>query len=240
MARLRPRSLFIGGSPEYAVGRQYDLSALGYIVSVYQASPSAGGGTWLAIAGDNQHGAFIAEFDPDSGTIIRRFDAGGGVGPITDSDGFIIARARTGLIRIDAATGHVATKNLNPSPQGIAAVDGHIWWTSGGGAVNCVELETWTDCGTVYIPRAGLLSSDGPRLWVLSATGSRKAGIYIPDPSQPATVTLMNGESGDVLAGPVDLPHHTPASLTSYDGHAWVGFHDSGVVVRVDRDKSSG
>jgi hypothetical protein len=51
-------------------------------------------------------------------------------------------------------------------------------------------------------------------------------------------VTLMNGTTGEVLAGPLALPKYTPASLTSYNGHAWVGFHDTGTVVRVDRAKS--
>jgi len=106
-------------------------------------------------------------------------------------------------------------------------------------AVSCVEVGTLKDCGTVDIPRASTLSSDGPRLWVLSVTGSRKTGTYVPDPSQPATVTLMDGFTGDVLGGPVSLPGHTPASLTSYDGHAWVGFHDTGTVVRIDRGDAS-
>ena len=229
---------FIAGSPDYTVGRHYDLSALGYIVAVHEASRSAGGGTWLAIAASDHQGAIIAEFDGDSGTVIRRFRAGGTVGPITDSDGFIVARARRGIVRIDPKTGRIATMNLGPSlVGGMAATGGEVWWTSGGGAVNCVEVETLADCGRVYIPRASTLSSDCPRLWVLSVTGSQKSGTYVPDPSKPATVTLMNGFTGEVLGGPVSLPGHTPASFTSYDGRAWVGFHDSGTVVRIDRHK---
>jgi hypothetical protein len=228
---------FIGGSPNYAVGRRYDLSRLGYLVSVHEASHSAGGGTWLTIAANNQHRALIAEFDPDSGKVIRKFDAGGGVGPVTDSDGFIVAMAGPGIVRINPRTGQVAEKHLSSAPQGFAATGGEVWWTSSGGTVNCVEIKTLTDCGTVEIPRASSLSSDGSRLWVLSATGSKRVGIYVPDPSRPATVTLMNGTTGEVLAGPLALPKYTPASLTSYNGHAWVGFHDTGTVVRVDRAK---
>jgi hypothetical protein len=232
---------FIAGSPDYAVGRRYDLSALGYIVAVHEASRSAGGGTWLAIDASDHQGAIIAEFDGDSGKATRRFRASGTVGPITDSSGFIVARARTGIVRINPQTGRVATMNLGPSlVEGMAATGGHIWWTSAGGTVNCVEVETLTDCGTVDIPRASTLSSDGPRLWILSVTGSRKTGTYVPDPSQPATVTLMDGFTGEVVGGPISLPGHTPASLTSYDGHAWVGFHDTGTVIRIDRRSDSG
>jgi hypothetical protein len=232
---------FVGGSPEYAVGRHYDLSGLGYLHAIYQASPSAGGGTWLAISANSQHRALIAEFDPDSGRIIRRFDAGSGAYMITDSDGFIVtsvASGRAAILRINPRTGQVATKHLSRTPQGLAATEGRVWWTSGGGAVNCVEVETLTDCGSVYIPRAAALAGDGSRLWVLSVTGSKKAGTYVPDPSEPATVTLMNGLTGDVLAGPLPLPEFTPASFSSYDGHAWVGFHDTGTVVRIDRDRA--
>jgi hypothetical protein len=50
----------------------------------------------------------------------------------------------------------------------------------------------------------------------------------------------MEGDRGDVVAGPLELPHHGPASITSYDGHAWVGFHDSGDVVRIDRVTTNG
>jgi hypothetical protein len=231
---------FIGGSPHYAIGRRYDLDRLGYLGSVHQASPSAGGGTWVAATGDRQRDGLLAELDPDSGSIIRTFDAKGGSGTITDADGFIIAETATGVVRIDPRTGHVTAKRLEPTPQGFASTGDRIWWTSGRGAVNCLFVETLTDCGTVSVPRATTLSVDGKWLWVLSTTGSRKATIYIPDPSQPATVTLLNGETGHVVAGPVELPHHTPASLTSYNGHAWVGFHDAEMVVRIDRGEDSG
>jgi hypothetical protein len=48
----------------------------------------------------------------------------------------------------------------------------------------------------------------------------------------------MNGKTGDVLGGPLELPHLAPASITSYDGHAWIGSHDAQVVIRIDRDPS--
>lgn len=233
-----PDLWWIAGSPTYAVSHHYDLQDLGYLDSVHQASSSAGGGTWLSVAGDLHSDAKIAELDPDSGAIIREFDAGGSAGTITDAGGFVIAEARDGIIRIDPRTGDVTTATLSGTIQGLAATGTHIWWTSGSGDVNCLFVETLAECGAIQIPRASSLSGDGNRLWVLSATGSRKTSVYLPDPSKPASVTLMDGETGEVLAGPVALPEFTPASFTSWDGHAWVGFHDSGEVIRIDRDKS--
>ena len=220
---------FIGGSPHYAIGRHYDLHRLGFLASVLQASPSAGGGTWVVATGDGRRSGLVAEFDPDSGSIIRRFELRGGPGAITDAERFIIAGSGSAIVRIDPRTGRTRTKHLVGTPGGLASSGDRIWWTSGGGAVNCLLVHELTDCGTVYVPRATTLSSDRRSLWVLAG-----------GPGRPATVTLVNGVTGEALAGPLELPHHGPASLTSYNGHAWVGFHDSGDVVRIDRDTAAG
>lgn len=215
---------FIGGSPNYAIGRRYDLHRLGYLGLVLQASRSAGGGTWVSATGDKRHRGVLAELDPNTGAIIRRFDPTGASEAITEAGRFIVASTGSGVVRIDPRTGRMATKHLVVTPQGLAATGDRIWWTSIGGAVSCLLVRDLTPCGIVDIPQATSLSSDGRRLWVLSG-----------GPSHRATVTLMNGETGGVLAGPLELPYHPPASITSYDGHAWIGFHDAQVVVRVDR-----
>jgi len=77
---------------------------------------------------------------------------------------------------------------------------------------------TWADC----------------RTWVLSGTGSKSSSVYLPDQNQPATVTLLDGRTGEVLAGPLPLPDTTPATISAFDGHAWIGFHDSGRLLRID------
>jgi hypothetical protein len=48
-------------------------------------------------------------------------------------------------------------------------------------------------------------------------------------------VTLLDGVTGEVLAGPVELPDITPASISAFGGHAWVGFSGTGRLVRVDQ-----
>jgi hypothetical protein len=218
---------FIAGSPSYAVERQYDLHRLGYVGAVHQASPRAGGGLWLATSGDKHHSGLVAEIDPDSGSVIRRFDPPGGSATITEAGGFIVAQTRSGVERFNPRTGGHRTKRLVVAPEGLATTGDHIWWSSPGGAVSCLIVQDLTHCGSVDIPGAITLSSDKRRLWVLSGNQS---------PSKRATVTLLDGETGGVLAGPLVLPYHAPASITSYNGHAWIGFHDAQVVVRIDRD----
>jgi hypothetical protein len=48
-------------------------------------------------------------------------------------------------------------------------------------------------------------------------------------------VTLIDAVTGKVLGGPLVLPDSTPASISAYNGHAWIGFHDTGRLLRIDR-----
>ena len=59
-------------------------------------------------------------------------------------------------------------------------------------------------------------------------------------PGRP-TVTLVNGGTGEVLAGPLSLPasEHTPGTIFAFNGHAWIGFHDTGTLVRIDISSST-
>jgi len=219
----------IEGSPDYVIGRRYGLRRLGFLGPVLQASHAAGSGTWVVASGDGRRDGLVAEVDPDSGSIIRRIELRGGPGPISEAQGFIVAGTGSEIVRFDPRTGRTKTRHLVGGPRTLASSGDRIWWTSGGGAVSCVLVETLGDCGTVYVPRATTLSSDGRRLWVLSG-----------GPAKRATVTLMNGDTGDVVAGPLKLPHPGPACITSFDGHAWVGFHDTGDVIRIDRTPTAG
>ena len=78
------------------------------------------------------------------------------------------------------------------------------------------------------------MASDGARLWVLSTTRSTLPSTYQPDPDRPATVTLVDGVNGTIMGGPLALPSITPATISSFDGRAWIGFHDGGRVIRID------
>jgi hypothetical protein len=226
----------IGANPTYAVGAHFHLSRLGYLIDVAQGS----NGPWVAACcRSSRGGGVIAEVDGVTGSVMRRFHISSPRGLVdvglTDAGRYVLAAGNDGVVRIDTRTGDIATKRFGRTgPQTLAVTGDRVWWTSNG-AVHCLLIDALARCGRVYIPRAAVVFSDGHDLWVLSVTGSRKAGIYVPDPSQPATVTLVDGTTGEVVAGPVALPGRTPASITSYGGHAWVGFHDSGNIVRIDR-----
>jgi hypothetical protein len=211
-----------------------DLSALGYIDGVLQVSPQAGGGTWVSAY---RRRSIVAEIDPSTGQALVRIDTGQGAHDIVQAGPYLFLSQvdHPELLRIDTRTNDVMPVTLPRFPAGLAVVGDALWWTSGAGAVNCLDVEHLTTCGVTQIPRAGALASDGDRLWVLSATGSKEAGTYAPDPRQPATVTLLDGNTGEMLAGPLALPGRTPVTISAFDGHAWIGFYQSGRVVRIDR-----
>src|SRR5439155_1618243 len=125
-------------------------------------------------------------------------------------------------------------------PNSMVGV-GHDLWVAEGDHVHCIDAALpAADCPGIEIPRAAALAADGAclpqgvgrygacRLWVLSGTGSKSSSSYVPDPKQPATVTLVDARTGDVLGGPLPLPDVTPATISALDGHAWIAFHDTG------------
>jgi hypothetical protein len=206
--------------------QRLDLGSLGYLNDVLQ-SPS---GTWVT-ASSRDGGEVLAQIDLDTGAVLQRFDVGRG--ELVEAAGYLFMTSEgSGLVRVDPGSGDMTTV---PGVAGgaAAAVGSHVWITSGA-AVTCVDAVELTSCGDVSVARPGLVSADGTHLWVLSLTGSRSSRIYVPDPDQPASVTLIDGATGETLAGPLALPDSTPASLSAFDGHAWVGFHDTGRIVRVD------
>jgi hypothetical protein len=179
----------------------------------------------------------LVQIDPESGaTIGDPVPVGQGRHSIVEAGGYVFVGGPPGdgpsLVRVDPRTG-AAEDVLTSTQGGLAAVDG-LLWTVDHHAVGCIDAVTLEECGSVHIARAASIASDGDRLWVLSATGSKNASTYEPDPDQPATVTLLDGRSGAILAGPIPLPDVTPAYLSAANGEAWVGFYDSGLLLRVD------
>jgi hypothetical protein len=176
----------------------------------------------------------LAKIDVDMGAVLERFHVG--QGDVVEAAGYLFTSSDTvdgaGIVRVDPTSGELAAVPGLASGS-IAAVGSHVWGVSTAG-VSCVDAVRLTPCGAVPLTRPGLLASDGSRLWVLSLTGSRSSTLYLPDPAQPASVVLIDGHTGQVLAPPVPLPDTTPATLSAFDGHAWVGFHDTGRIVRID------
>lgn len=212
-----------------SIQKRLDLESLGSLDSVIQA----GNRTWVAASTEDL--GVLAQIDLDTGDVLERVDVGQGRHELVWSAGYLVVgsqdRERASILRVDPRTG--ATTPIEEGPGSIAAVGSRLWVASDG-EVRCRDLIDLTSCGLVRIPRAASLASSDARLWVLSSTGSTSSSIYEPDPSQPATVTLVDGVSGDIVAGPLALPSFTPATISAFRGHAWVGFHDEGRVLRID------
>jgi hypothetical protein len=216
-------------APSGTVIDRFDLGSLGTLHDVLQSRS----GTWVT-ASSQDGGEELARIDLDTGAVLER--VGIGQGGLVEAAGYLFSASDSfdgaGIARVDPGSGDI-TPVPGVAGGAIGAVGSHVWVTSGAG-VTCVNAVELTSCGDVSIARPGLLATDGSRLWVLSLTGSRSSTLYLPDPGQPASVTLIDGATGETLAGPLPLPDVTPASLSAFDGHAWVGFHDTGRIVRVD------
>jgi hypothetical protein len=227
-------------SSSAAVLKSFDLSSLGTLDAVMWLSAETGRstpGVW--VTADGEHGGVLAEVADDSGRVVQRISIGQGAHQLAVADDFVFVLSQGGggpdLVRVDPDNGDVTpVLGWTGSGTSIAGVGNHLWISDEAG-VHCVLAATpAATCGDDPIPRAAKLAADGSDLWVLSDTGSRSSSAYLPDPNQPATVTLVDGSSGGVIAGPLDLPDTTPASIAAFERSAWIGFHDTGRIIRID------
>lgn len=206
-----------------------DLGDLGTIDAVLYENNR----TWVTAS--TARAGVLALIDLDTGRVLDRFEVGQGRHQLLSSAGYLVVGSqdpeRASVVRVDPRTG--TTTPIHYGPGSIAAVGSRLWVASDGEVV-CLDLIDLTSCGRVDIPRAVSLASDEARLWVLSSTGSTSSSTYEPDPDQPATVALLDGVSGKIIAGPLALPSFTPATISAFHGNAWIGFHDEGRVVRID------
>jgi hypothetical protein len=209
--------------------QRLDLGHIGYVDALLYTRS----GTWVTAS--TAHGGVLAKIDLDTGEALDRIEIGQGVHQLVKSAGYLFVGSldpeKPSVLRVDPRTG--ATTPM-PTGQGSIAGVGSRLWVASNGQVDCVDAIDLTSCGGVHIPRAVSLASDGSRLWVLSFTGSTSSSLYEPDPDQPATVSLLDGVSGEIVGGPLALPSYTPATISAFQGHAWIGFHDEGRVVRID------
>jgi heat shock protein HslJ len=206
-----------------------DLSSVGSVHDVLQLRS----GTWIT-ASSHDGGEVLARIDLDTGGVLERFDVG--QGELVEAAGYLFTASdgsgEASIVRIDPSSAEI-TPVPGVARGAVAAVGSHVWIASEA-AVTCVNAIELTSCGDVEVTRPGLLASEGMHLWVLSLTGSRSSTLYLPDPAQPASVTLIDGATGETLAGPFTLEDTTPATISAFDGQAWVGFHDTGNIVRID------
>ena len=208
---------------------RHDLAGLGYLDAVVRTRS----GTWVTASNGEQN--VLARIDLDTGKVLERFPVDQGVHQIAEADGylFVMSQSYPALVRVDLVSGDMTSIRVGP---GSIAVVGSRIWVATDDEVACIYADHLTPCGEIPVARAGSsLSSDGQTLWLLSFTGSKDPSIYLPDPNQPATVTMLDGNTGEILAGPLRLPDHTPATIAAFHEHVWIGFHDTGTILQVGR-----
>jgi hypothetical protein len=222
------RTLWQVDAQSGSIIQRLDLRHLGYVDSVLDTRS----GTWVTAS--TEDGGVLARIDLDTGGAMDQIRIGQGRHELVKSVGYLVVASQdpsAGIIRVDPRTGMKVT--LHEGTGSIASVGYRIWIAADDG-VRCLDVLELTSCGEVRIDRAVSVVSDGARLWVLTATGSTSPSTYEPDPSQPATVILVDGVNGEVVAGPLALPSITPATISAFEGRAWIGFHDEGRVIRID------
>ena len=182
-------------------------------------------GRWLWVSTEN---GLLARVDPDTGRIDYAMPAD--TGPLVVGDGYVFV----GHLRVNTQT--FAFRELPFWATGAtdSAIVGQHLWLVGNGWVRCADVQTLEPCGDITIPDAVAIAGSGTHLFVLTATGSSDPDIYIPDPDHPATVVAIDAEAGRRVGSPVPLPDVTPATISAWNQHAWIGFHDEGTVIRID------
>jgi hypothetical protein len=182
-------------------------------------------GRWLWVSTEN---GLLARVDPDTGRIDYAMPAD--TGPLVVGDGYIFV----GHLRVNTQT--FAFRRLPFWATGAtdSAIVGQHLWLVGNGWVRCADVQTLEPCGELSVPDAVAIAGSGTHLFVLTATGSSDPDIYIPDPDHPATVVAIDAESGRRVGSAVPLPDVTPATISAWNQHAWIGFHDEGTVIRID------
>ena len=209
-----------------SVGRRLSPS-----VGTISAVLSADGRTWLA-GSDGTRGT-LALIDPSTGNTQQRYYLGQGAYQLAAASGYVFVATpdptQPPIVRLDPSLG--ATTPVPGAGTGpIAAADGRLWWGSAN-AVHCVVAMTLRRCGRVDVRTPAVIAARGEALWVASGVGLDAAG----HPSSPARLILFDPRNGRTIAGPVDLPASSIASVAAGDLIAWVGMRDAGDVVEVER-----
>jgi hypothetical protein len=221
-----------------AVIAKADLSSLGYLDSVIEYQ----GTTWVTASGEDRS-QVLAEVDPDTGKVLQRVDGiGQGLHELAEAGGYLFVASRQysgpALLRIDPESAEVTPVPRAPAGASIVGVGSHLWMAGGlfglfaNDGIECLDASTLHRCGDVNLPGVVQLAASGRDLWVLSdgATGSSDSSAR----SHGASVTLIDGANGDVLAGPLSVPG-SPSSIATLNGRAWVGYYNSGTVIEIDR-----
>jgi DNA-binding beta-propeller fold protein YncE len=209
------------------------------------ATVTVGGNVGGLITGDGD--IWISTSSGDAGRLVRvRPDDAAVVDEIAAPAGSLRFTAGSiwilngvDVVRVDPAT--MAFERLDLPIRGPATItDGYVWLISEGdlldpndSAVVRIDAETGDVVATVPVLRAAGIAAGDTGVWVLSEPGSTSAELYIPDPSRPAFVTLIDPMTAEVMSEPafVDI---IPASLAVGEGGLWISHYDTGVLTRIE------
>jgi hypothetical protein len=196
---------------------------------------SGGGDVWISTAESDAERLF--RIHPGDAAIVDEVRAP--VGSLLFTAGSVWILTGVDVLRVDPAT--MAVDRLELPVQGPATViDGYVWLISEGdlrdpndSTVVKIDAETGDVLATVAVPRAAGIAADESGVWVLSAPGSTSNELYIPDPSRPGFVTLIDPVTAVVTSKPtfVDI---IPASLAVGESGFWISHYDTGVLTRVE------
>ena len=153
-------------------------------------------------------------------------------GALAAGEGALWVATTGGMLRVDPSseTAVVLADGADPVVAG-----GSVWVMAGERRLVAIDPRSGRERSEVQLDEpVARLAGEGNHVWVLTQTGSTSDAIYLPDPDRPATVVLIDATSGALLSDPVPLPEALPAGFAAADGHAWVAFHQTGRVYRID------
>lgn len=193
-----------------------------------------GNDVWVSSTAD---GGSVSRISSTDGTVVASAPIPSG--ELVYSDGLLWVLQGGSVLGLDPVTlaQHVEPIKVE-GPSTVA--DGSIWSISlgqqydvSGADVIQTDITSGAVLSSTQVPRAGDVVTDSSGVWVLSAPGSKSDTLYIPDPDQPARVTLLDPKTGQEIAESIAVDN-TPARVAVGGGSFWVSHYDTGTVSRIE------
>jgi hypothetical protein len=209
-----------------------------------QPSNMTGGGGYLWVDVQEQHGDVLQPFNPRTGrllpVVVTSFQ---GVNQPAYGLGSVwVSVDGTRVWQVDPKT--MRAKLFWPPPSapgwfsqpGSITISGDSVWIISGYQIGRFDPATGVLEHTASITKTEgvALQAAGASLWMLMQTGSSSPDVYNPDPRQPGRVGRINPDTGAFEGAPVTI-----GSSGAYDSFAasgtmaWVGDRQSSTVIAI-------
>jgi hypothetical protein len=236
-------SVAVSPDAVWASGGGAEIVKLDPATNKISMTVSAGGNVHALLADEgsiwastSSNGGQLVGFREADGTPIGRIQAP--VGPLQLSAGAILVLSPSPVV---VNPKNLAVKPLNIHLPGSAVADDGSFWSiapstadATNNRVERIDPESGDVLASLEIPRAGALSADSAGIWVLSVPGSKSDEVYIPDPSQPAFVTLIDPGTNEPISDRISVDR-TPAEISAANGTLWITHFDTGVLTKIER-----